>query len=114
MKYVKSLERFLKIKSLHKLIFKIVLIFIIWILTIPHLTLISTYYHELGHIDTAHKYNINLTYNLNISGRGADFYKLGLTADVSIFNTERDKEKFLVLEQNDRKEILIAGIKSYL
>ncbi|MBU3907326.1 MAG: hypothetical protein KKA64_03690 [Nanoarchaeota archaeon] len=72
----------------------------------------SSYVHEkLGHVETAEKYGVNITYSLNIPRNFEDmFNQLGKANPAS----KKDCEAFNSLSLENKKKITYAGIKAEL
>ncbi len=71
------------------------------------LRLISTYSHELAHVNTAEEHNINLTMNLK-----DHFFTIQGTGGRANFNTNRDEEAFNSSGKEAKADVLLAGVKS--
>ena len=94
-------------------LFKELVILLIISLTIfPIVGMISTYYHELKHIEKAKEYGINFVYIF-------DFKKTYISSwnpkshlsGVSVPATDVDDEKYKNLDLKYKKEINLAGIR---
>jgi hypothetical protein len=83
-------------------------------IALPYLSLLTTIFHEQAHIKKAAKYGVKMTYEPDILLRIPHFFQSLKPKPTGIarFQTNLDKEKYLSLGVNEKREILMAGINS--
>lgn len=98
-------------KQIYKVFYVAFFLFISIVFILPYLIQISTYFHEISHVNTLKKYGIDAGYNFNLLETIPNFFnpsvdKLGVTR----FNLEAYKK----LDKIQRTDINVAGIVSDL
>jgi hypothetical protein len=94
-------------------LFAIGLIFLSFLLLIPFLTFESTYSHEQAHVKVSNKYGIQADNSLTLRQYLINFYKFKLkpySSGITYVQTKDLNE----LSLNQKREVLMAGIKSDL
>lgn len=112
------MKRKLSKKFIKKYLKFILLIVLIYLIAVPLLTILSTHFHETAHKRAYEKYGIEADYTLDPINYLYNFYKqtikLKLYATGVTTISKEGKDKYLELEDHQKKEIAMAGVLSDL
>ena len=98
-------------RELWKIFMVISFLFISIFFILPYLVQISTFFHEIGHVNTLEKYGVEGRYSVDLRDTIPNFFNPQIT---KLGVTRFKLQEYLQLTPNQKAEINIAGIVSDL